>query len=96
MVTIVTTPQCKSLITSVTRSRPDVCIIALRKNEKTMGLEEKQRHSAALKSVTVNLAPANYEQAILSRWELPAVAKKSLIAVLDDYVGKEATRFDLH
>ena len=68
----------------------------LRKNEKTMGLEEKQRHSAALKSVTVNLAPANYEQAILSRWELPAVAKKSLIAVLDDYVGKEATRFDLH
>ena len=28
MVTIVTTPQCKSLITSVTRSRPDVCIIA--------------------------------------------------------------------
>ena len=68
----------------------------LRKNEKTMGLEEKQRHSAVLKSVTVNLAPANYEQAILSRWELPAVAKKSLIAVLDDYVGKEATRFDLH
>ena len=68
----------------------------LRKNEKTMGLEDKQRHSAALKSVTVNLAPANYEQAILSRWELPAVAKKSLIAVLDDYVGKEATRFDLH
>ena len=68
----------------------------LRKNEKTMGLEEKQMHSAALKSVTVNLAPANYEQAILSRWELPAVAKKSLIAVLDDYVGKEATRFDLH
>ena len=68
----------------------------LRKNEKTMGLEEKQRHTAALKSVTVNLAPANYEQAILSRWELPAVAKKSLIAVLDDYVGKEATRFDLH
>ena len=42
----------------------------LRKNEKTMGLEEKQRHSAALKSVTVNLAPANYEQAILSRWEV--------------------------
>ena len=39
---------------------------------------------------------ANYEKAILSRWELPAVAKKSLIAVLDDYVGKEATRFDLH
>ena len=59
----------------------------LRKNEKTMGLEEKQRHTAVLKSVTVNL---------LSRWELPAVAKKSLIAVLDDYVGKEATRFDLH
>ena len=68
----------------------------LRKNEKTMGLHEKQRHSAALKSVTVNLAPANYKQVILSRWELPAVAKKSLIAVLDDYVGKEATRFDLH
>ena len=68
----------------------------LRKNEKTMGLHEKQRHSAALKSVTVNLAPANYKQVISSRWELPAVAKKSLIAVLDDYVGKEATRFDLH
>ena len=31
-----------------------------------MGLGEKQRHSAALKSVTVNLAPANYKQAILS------------------------------
>ena len=68
----------------------------LRKNEKTMGLEEKQRHSAVLKSVTVNLAPPNYKQVISSRWELPAVAKKSLIAVLDDYIGKEATRFDLH
>ena len=68
----------------------------LRKNEKTMGEEAKQRHSAALKAVTVNLAPVNYQQVILSRWELPAVAKKSLIAVLDDYVGKSATRFDFY
>ena len=46
--------------------------------KKTM-LGEKQRHSAALKSVTVNLAPANYKQAILSRWELASVGKKSLL-----------------
>ena len=71
----------------------------LRKNEKTMSREVKQGgqgHSAAFKSVTVNLAPVDYKQVILSRWELPAVAKKLLIAVLDDYVGKEATRFDFH
>ena len=68
----------------------------LRKNEKRMGLEEKQGHSAALKAVTVNLAPADYKQVITARWELPAVAKKSLLDVLDDYVGKEATRFDFH
>ena len=39
------------------------------KNEQTMGmgLHEKQRHSAALKALTVNLAPANYKQEILSR-----------------------------
>ena len=62
----------------------------------SMSREVQQGHSAALKSVTVNLTPVDYKQVILSRWELPAVAKKLLIAVLDDYVGKEATRFDLH
>ena len=51
----------------------------LRKNKKTMSREVKQGHSAAFKSVTVNLAPVDYKQVILSRWELPAVAKKLLV-----------------
>ena len=62
----------------------------------SMSREVQQGHSAALKSVTVNLTPVDYKQVILSRWELPAVAKKLLVAVLDDYVGKEATRFNFH
>ena len=62
----------------------------------SMSREVQQGHSAALKSVTVNLTPVDYKQVILSRWELPAAAKKLLIAVLDDCVGKEANRFNFH
>ena len=69
----------------------------LRKIKKTMGLEVKGGYpAAALKAVTVILAQVDYKQVILSRWELPTVAKKPFIVVLDDYVGKEATRFDFH
>lgn len=53
--------------------------------------KKEQGLSAALKAVRVN-----YKEVIFSRWKLPAFAKKSHIAVLDDYVGKEATRFDFH
>ena len=45
----------------------------------SMSREVQQGHSAALKSVTVNLTPVDYKQVILSRWELPAVAKKLLV-----------------
>ena len=66
----------------------------LKKSVKTMTQEVKQGHASAFKAATVNLAPANYEDVINSRQDLSSSVKKSLIAVLDDYVGKEATSFD--
>ena len=68
----------------------------LKKSVKTMTQEVKQGNDSAFKAVTVNLAPANHEEVINSRRDLVATVKKSLIAVLDDYVGKEATRFYFH
>ena len=65
----------------------------LKKSVKTMTQEVKQGHASAFKAATVNLAPANYEDVINSRQDLAESTKRSLIAVLNDYVGKKATRF---
>ena len=59
-------------------------------------LRSKARPFSCIQICDSELSSVDYKQVILSRWELPAAAKKSLVAVLDDYVGKEATRFDLH
>ena len=68
----------------------------LKKSVKTMTQEVKQGHASAFKAATVNLAPAYYYDVINSRQDLAESTKRSLIAVLNDYVGKEATRFVFH
>ena len=64
----------------------------LKKNLKKMKEEVKQQYRQAFSDATVNLAPANYREVIMSNWHLKASMKQSLIAVLDDYIGKNATR----
>ena len=65
---------------------------SLKKNLKKMGEESKQQHRQVFSNSTVNLAPANYRDVIRSNWHLTASVKKTLIAVLDDYIGTDATR----
>ena len=65
---------------------------SLKKNLKKMSSETKEKHSQAFSSTTVNLAPRNFQEVIKSNWHLPQSIKKSLLAVLDDYLGKNATR----
>ena len=65
---------------------------SLKKNLKKMGEETKQQHRQKFSESTVNLAPANYREVIKSNWYMKASMKNSLIAVLDDYIGKNATR----
>ena len=65
---------------------------SLKKNLKKMKEEAKQQYRQAFSDATVNLAPANYREVIMSNWHLKASMKQSLIAVLDDYIGKDATR----
>ena len=59
---------------------------------KLMKEEAKQQYRQAFSDATVNLAPANFREVIMSNWHLKASMKQSLIAVLDDYIGKDATR----
>ena len=41
---------------------------------------------------TVNLGPGNIREKIISDWYLTARMKKSLLEVVEDYLGKRATR----
>ena len=63
---------------------------SLKKNVKKMSSQTKEKHSFS--STTVNLAPMNIQELIKSLWHLPARIKKSLLAVVEDYLGKNATR----
>ena len=65
---------------------------SVKKNLKKMSSETKEKHSRTFSSTTVNLAPGNFQEVIKSNWHLPQSIKKSLLAVLDDYLGKNATR----
>ena len=64
----------------------------VKKNLSKMGEEEKQRHAGSFRGTTVNLGPANIREKITSEWHLPTRIKTSLLKIVEDYLGKKASR----
>ena len=64
----------------------------VKKNVAKMKEDTRQSHVQELSGRTVNLGPGNIREKIMSDWHLPARIKKSIMAIVEDYLGKNATR----
>ena len=64
----------------------------VKKHVAKMKEETGQSHVQELSGRTVNLGPGNIREKIMSDWHLPARIKKSIMAIVEDYLGKNATR----
>ena len=64
----------------------------VKKHVAKMKEETRQSHVQELSGRTVNLGPGNIREKIMSDWHLPARIKKSIMAIVEDYLGKNATR----
>ena len=64
----------------------------VQRNVNKMKDEVKQSHAQNFCGKTVNIGPANIREKITADWYLPARIKKSLLAIVEDYLGKSATR----
>ena len=54
--------------------------------------EDRAKFVEQIKNTTVNLAPCDYKSKIMATLALPAHLKRHMIAVMDDYLGKEGSR----
>ena len=54
--------------------------------------EDRAKFVEQIKNTTVNLAPCDYKSKIMAIMALPAHLKRHMIAVMDDYLGKEGSR----
>ena len=54
--------------------------------------EDRAKFVEQIKNTTVNLAACDYKSKIMATMALPAHLKRHMIAVMDDYLGKEGSR----
>ena len=54
--------------------------------------EDRAKYVEQVMNTTINLAPCDYKAIIMNTMALPAHLKRNMIAVMDDYLGKEGSR----